>query len=609
MCQRGLMKSRRLYFSKLLFREKNNIIFIKIKIMLRTTIFCALLLSQFGTAQGFLKADGQNIVNPKGENVYLKGLGLGGWMLQEGYMLKTDAFAGPQFKIKEKIAEVAGEDGKNQFYKAYLKNGITKKDIDSLAKWGFNSIRLPMHYDLYTLPIEKEKVKGQNTWLEEGFKMTDNLLQWCEDNKIYLILDLHAAPGGQGNDANISDNDKSKPNLWDSVENQKKTIALWKKLAERYKDKEWIAGYDLINEPNINFTGKNPNGTDEMSNAPLWKLQKEISDAIREVDKKHIIILEGNGWGNNYNGLIPLWDNNLVLSFHKYWTTNTQEAVKSIVDLRQKLNVPVWLGETGENSNVWFTELNQLLLKNNIGYAYWPMKKIDNIAGVTNVKITSDYQKLLDYWKNGGQKPTKEFALKTLLKIADNYKIENVEVKKDVIDAMFRQVNDDTTRPFQSNIVPGRIFATNYDLGRFGSAYSDNDFQNVWVSTGERTEWNSGNKMRNDGVDIYLCNDKITNQYYVGKTEKGEWLQFTLKSADAKAYQLSIRYQNESDQASELVIKTDSGDDLAQIKLPPTGKNVWKTVSVDQVKLSKGENKLRLYFEAGNADLNYFELK
>lgn len=577
--------------------------------MLRTTIFCALLLSQFGTAQGFLKADGQNIVNPKGENVYLKGLGLGGWMLQEGYMLKTDAFAGPQFKIKEKIAEVAGEDGKNQFYKAYLKNGITKKDIDSLAKWGFNSIRLPMHYDLYTLPIEKEKVKGQNTWLEEGFKMTDNLLQWCEDNKIYLILDLHAAPGGQGNDANISDNDKSKPNLWDSVENQKKTIALWKKLAERYKDKEWIAGYDLINEPNINFTGKNPNGTDEMSNAPLWKLQKEISDAIREVDKKHIIILEGNGWGNNYNGLIPLWDNNLVLSFHKYWTTNTQEAVKSIVDLRQKLNVPVWLGETGENSNVWFTELNQLLLKNNIGYAYWPMKKIDNIAGVTNVKITSDYQKLLDYWKNGGQKPTKEFARKTLMKIADNYKIENVEVKKDVIDAMFRQVNDDTTRPFKSNTVPGRLFATNYDLGRFGSAYSDNDFQNVWVSTGERTEWNSGNKMRNDGVDIYLCNDKITNQYYVGKTEKGEWLQYTLKSADAKAYQLSIRYQNESDQASELVIKTDSGDDLAKIKLPPTGKNVWKTVSVDQVKLSKGENKLRLYFEAGNADLNYFELK
>ena len=577
--------------------------------MIRTTIFCALLLSQFGNAQGFLKTQGQKIVNSKGENVYLKGLGLGGWMLQEGYMLKTDDFAGPQYKIKEKIAEVAGEDGKTQFYKAYLKNGITKKDIDSLAKWGFNSIRLPMHYDLYTLPIEKEKVKGQNTWLEEGFVMTDNLLKWCEDNKIYLILDLHAAPGGQGNDANISDNDKSKPNLWNSEDNQKKTIALWKKLAERYKDKEWIAGYDMINEPNYGFTGKNENGTDEMSNAPLWKLQREISDAIREVDKNHIIILEGNGWGNNYNGLPKLWDDNIVLSFHKYWTTNAPESIQNIIDLRNKLNVPAWLGETGENSNVWFTELNQLLLKNNIGYAYWPMKKIDNIAGVTNVKITSDYKKLLDYWKNGGTKPTKEFAKKTLMKIADNYKMENVEVKKDVIDALFRQVNDDSTRPFKKHTAPGRIFATEYDLGRFGSAYSDNDFQNVWVSSGNRTEWNSGNKMRNDGVDIYAAKDKISNGYYVGKTEKGEWLQYTLNSTQTKKYKLSIRYNNDSAQASELVIKTENGDDLGKIKLAPTGKGIWKTVSVDNINLAKGENKLRLYFEAGNANLNYFELQ
>lgn len=105
--------------------------------------------------------------------------------------------------------------------------------------------------------------------------MTDELLQWCKDNKMYLILDLHAAPGGQGNDANISDNDKSKPSLWESEENQKKTIALWKKLAQRYKDEAYIGGYDLINEPNINFTGSNPNGTDEQSNAQTPGLLEE----------------------------------------------------------------------------------------------------------------------------------------------------------------------------------------------------------------------------------------------------------------------------------------------------------------------------------------------
>ncbi|MDN3692647.1 cellulase family glycosylhydrolase [Chryseobacterium tructae] len=576
--------------------------------MKRTILLSALLLSQFGTSQ-LLKTSGQKIVNDKGENIQLRGLGLGGWMLQEGYMLKTADFAGPQYKIKEKIAELIGEDGMQEFYKAYLKNGITKQDIDFLAKAGFNSIRLPMHYNLYTLPIEKEPVKGKDTWLEEGFKMTDDLLQWCKDNKIYLILDLHAAPGGQGNDANISDNDKSKPSLWESEENQRKTVALWKKLADRYKNEPWVGGYDLINEPNINFTGKNPNGTDEMSNAPLWKLQKDITNAIREVDQKHIIFIEGNGWGNNYNGLIPIWDRNMAFSFHKYWNDNDDKTIQSALDLREKHNMPIWLGETGENSNVWFTELVQLLDKHNIGYAFWPMKKIDNIAGITNVKTTPEYEKLLNYWKNGGEKPSKEYAKKALMQIADNYKFSNVEVKNDVIDALFRQVTDASTKPFKNHQIPGRIFASEYDLGRIGSAYMDKDFINLWVSDpAKRSEWNSGQQMRNDGVDIYVCNDKVTNQYYVGKTEAGEWLQYTINSKTAKKYTLEIRYS--SINPSKVKLEDASGKVLASIALPATDKNEnWATTIVKNISLQKGENKIRIYFENNGVNLNYFELK
>ncbi|WP_068943769.1 cellulase family glycosylhydrolase [Chryseobacterium timonianum] len=576
--------------------------------MKRAILLSALLLSQFGTSQ-LLKTSGQNIVNNKGENIQLRGLGLGGWMLQEGYMLKTADFAGPQYKIKEKIAELIGQDGMQEFYKAYVKNGITKQDIDFLAKAGFNSIRLPMHYNLYTLPIEKEAVKGKDTWLEEGFTMTDDLLQWCKDNKMYLILDLHAAPGGQGNDANISDNDKSKPSLWESEENQRKTIALWKKLAERYKNEPWIGGYDIINEPNINFTGKNPNGTDEMSNAPLWKLQKDITDAIREVDQKHIIFIEGNGWGNNYNGLIPIWDKNMAFNFHKYWNYNDDKTIQFALDLRERHNMPIWLGETGENSNVWFTELIQLLDKHNIGYAFWPMKKIDNIAGITNVKTTPEYEKLLNYWKNGGEKPSKEYAKKALMHIADNYKFNNVEVKNDVIDAMFRQVSEASTKPFKHHQAPGKVFASEYDLGRMGSAYLDKDFINLWVSDpAKRSEWNSGQQMRNDGVDIYLCHDKITNQYYVGKTETGEWLQYTVNSKANKNYTFEIRYS--SIHSSKIRLEDASGKVLASIALPSTGKDEnWTTVSTKNIPLQKGENKLRVFFENDGTNLNYFEMK
>jgi len=573
--------------------------------MKRGILLSALLLSQFGTSQ-LLRTEGQKIVNDKGENIQLRGLGLGGWMLQEGYMLKTADFAGPQYQIKEKIAELIGEDGMNEFYKAYLKNGITKQDIDFLAKSGFNSVRLPMHYNLYALPIEKEPKKGQNTWLEEGFKMTDDLLKWCTDNKMYLILDLHAAPGGQGNDVNISDNDQSKPSLWESVENQKKTIALWKKLAERYKDSPWIGGYDLINEPNINFTGKNPNGTDETSNAPLWKLQKEITEAIRTVDQKHIIFLEGNAWGNNYNGLIPVWDNNLVFSFHKYWTFNNDEALKFALDLREKYNMPVWLGETGENSNVWFTELIQLLDKHNIGYAFWPMKKIDNIAGITNVKITPEYQKLLDYWKNGGEKPSKEFAKKALMKIAENYTFSNVEIKHNVIDAMFRQTKENSSKPFKNHQIPGKIFAAEYDLGKIGVAYEDKDFINLWVSDpSKRSEWNSGNQMRNDGVDIYQSED---NQFYVGKTETGEWLQYTITSKSDQAYTFNIQYSGEND--AKIRLEDTSGKQIATIAMKATGGNEnWQTVSAKGINLKKGENKIRIHFENNGLNLKYFEVK
>ena len=112
-------------------------------------------MSQFGTSQ-LLKSAGQKIVNDKGENVLLRGLGLGGWMLQEGYMLKTADFAGPQYQIKNKITELTGEEGMQEFYKSIWKTELLKR-YRCAKVTGFNSVRLPMHYNLYTLPIEKKR--------------------------------------------------------------------------------------------------------------------------------------------------------------------------------------------------------------------------------------------------------------------------------------------------------------------------------------------------------------------------------------------------------------------------------------------------------------------
>ena len=127
-----------------------------------------------------------------------------------------------------------------------------------------------MHYALYTLPVEQEPVAGRQTWLEEGFRRTDDLLAWAKANDLYLILDLHAAPGGQGNDHNIADRDPATPSLWEDRRHQDKMVALWKRLAQRYKDEPYIAAYDLINEPNWGFADKaDTNGCKEDGNACL----------------------------------------------------------------------------------------------------------------------------------------------------------------------------------------------------------------------------------------------------------------------------------------------------------------------------------------------------
>jgi endoglucanase len=558
----------------------------------------------------YLHQSGKKIVDGSGNEIILRGMGLGGWMLQEGYMLEMSSFANPQHQIRAKIQELIGETNTNEFYEAWYQNHCTKRDIDSLAAWGFNSVRLPLHYNLFTLPIEKEPAAGTNTWLTKGFEMVDNVLSWCEANQLYLILDLHAAPGGQGNDAAISDYDNTKPSLWESEANRNKTVALWKKLAERYADKPWIGGYDLINETNWNFTpGAHKNGCDEKTNEPLVTLLKDITTAIRSVDQNHIIFLEGNCWANNHNGFFPLWDNNLAISFHKYWNYNDEASLADFIKLRNQHNVPLWLGESGENSNTWFTNAISLMEKNGIGWAWWPMKKVGSIVNPLTIVKTEAYDQLLNYWKNGGTKPTESFAKATLMQLTENLKIENCIYRKDVIDAMFRQVNDHTTIPFKKHVIPGVVHLSDFDLGRYNKAYYDKDTANYSVATGSYANWNNGWVYRNDGVDIERNTDSDVdgNNHNIGWTENGEWLLFTLTVDSTAAYTIAVRYATPST-TSGIKLNIDGEDKTSAIILPSTdGYNVWNTHVINDIVFNKGKQKLKFIIQKGGANISYLK--
>jgi endoglucanase len=560
---------------------------------------------------GYLKADGERIVNGKGQNLILRGVGLGGWMLQEGYMLHLNA-EGQQYRIRERIEAILTKEQTAEFYKAWLSNQTTKSDIDSLHDWGFNSVRLPMHYHLFTLAADEEPAAGKNTWLTTGFELTDSLVSWCKANHMYVFLDLHAAPGGQGNDLNISDRNPNKPSLWQSELNKQKTIALWHKLAERYAGDSTVAGYDILNEPNWGFedTVKDRNGLNEKNNQPLKQLMTHITRAIREVDSHHMIIIEGNGWGNNYRGILPPWDANMVLSFHKYWNNNDEQSIQHILNYRSQYHVPVWLGETGENSNTWFTDAIRLLESHNIGWSWWPLKKLGN-NNPLQIKSNPHYDSLVSYW-NGKTKqaPPPGDVYNGLMELASEARCENNIVHRDVIDAMIRQPFTNETIPFKANSVRSGtvIEAADYDLGVNGSAYYDKDTGNYYISGGSRADGNKGRMYRNDGVDIYgVPGEK--GKYFVGSIEDGEWLQYTLDVVQEGNYDIELFVSADLPNSKITIINNDRPV-AENIAVPVSGEgSPGKITGLININLSQGVNRLRVLAVKGGFSFYSIEFK
>lgn len=552
------------------------------KQLLSRAVFCFLLSTVTLTAQGFLKVSGKTIVNGQGQEVFLKGVGFGNWLLQEGYMMQTAAFANAQWQVRAKIVDLIGEANTETFYETWRNNYVRKIDIDSLKSWGFNSVRLPFHYNLFATNTNPP------VFLEKGFQIIDSLLSWCEANQIYLILDMHGAPGGQSNE-NISDYNPAYPSLWESESNKDLTVKVWRKIAERYKDKEWIGGYDLINEPKWDL------GT---GNVPLRNLYIRLTDTIRAVDQNHILFIEGNWYATDFSGLTPPWDANLCYSFHKYWNTNNTGSIQYLLDIRNSSNRPLWLGETGENSNQWLTEMAELMKNNNIGWATWPHKKIKSISGPLSVTLSPLYQTLLNYWGGSGTRPTASFAYSALMTQANLLKLESCKWNKDYTHALLNQPFSSSTTPFAPNVVPGTVYAPDYDMGKQGVAYSDNDYQN----TGGGAVYNSGYNYRNDGVDIEQCTDFGSNGYDIGWINNGEWITYTINVQQSGIYRLDFNVASQSSGSSIFVLFDGVGNGF--VNIPNTGGwQNWQFASMENVNLAAGTHKMMLRFYTGNFNL------
>lgn len=350
-----------------------------------------------------------------GAPLLLRGFGLGGWLLPEGYMWKFYTKCDRPRRIEALVEQLCGAEYAASFWERYYGSYITEADIRLAAENGFNSVRLPFN---------------ARHLMEPGYlRRIDDCVRWCAECGIYAILDMHAAPGGQTGQ-NIDDSERDMPELFMRPEHQDKLCALWEMLAARYRGEAAVAGFDLLNEPLIK--------RDAEYNGLLVPLYMRLTEAIRRADPERIVILEGAHWATDFSVFDALekekLPGNLMLQFHKYWSPPEEESLRAFMDTAGRLGLPLYCGESGENNLDWYAAMFPMLDRLGISWSFWSYKKMSTPNSVSVFPEPERWGELLGFL-DGGEHPAHP------QEIFDGFLdcVGSSEIRRDVISALCRR--------------------------------------------------------------------------------------------------------------------------------------------------------------------------
>jgi hypothetical protein len=333
--------------------------------------------------QDFLKTDGRVIKNNSGTGdiVTLRGTNVGGWQVMEAWMCPTNAR--DQKTAIKTLSERFGKEKAEELIKIYEKAWWQEQDFDNIKELNFNVLRLPISY--YNLLEADGKLR------EDTLATYDWFVEECKKRGIYVILDLHAAPGSQnGRDHS---GDASGSQLFSDKNAQNLTVALWEQLAEHFKGNPVIAGYDLLNEAEGN----------EQERAPWGAVQLPFFDrlyrAIRAIDPDHIIIMNAVWEPTNIPHPSEYGWENVMYEYHYYCWDGTDNAVtqnsftdsKVVNDKRAGHEVPVLIGEFTlfDRLSSWEYAL-KTYEENGWSWTTWTYKTVDQGNwGIFNSKTSS----------------------------------------------------------------------------------------------------------------------------------------------------------------------------------------------------------------------------
>ncbi len=329
-----------------------------------------------------IKVSGTKFVDATGAEFLPRGLAPGEWHNIESYMIGLNLPSGDspglgQTELRSSLVIGMGQAATDQFFATWDANVVNADDVAEWATWGVNSVRLPINYH--------DLSSADGTYIEAGFQVIDTFIGWCKTNHIYVIVDLHSAPGAQ-NCEEDGDSPDGMAHLWKEPATYRQwTIDLWQTIAKRYATETTVMGYDFFDEPyDTESDGSFSGGTANV----LLPMYKDLTTAVRAVDPNHILFIEGSyfstidssGSPNGFDGLTTPWDDQMAYSFHEYVDLSTdanltQTLLNKYIAVRTATNRPIWHGETGEHDDAWVMNTIALDEKNDIGWNLWTYKK------------------------------------------------------------------------------------------------------------------------------------------------------------------------------------------------------------------------------------------
>jgi endoglucanase len=362
-----------------------------------------------------VSATGSKILKD-GNPITLRGVNFGNWLVWEGYMMNMDVDGKrATSQIRNNIKNLLGNDEARTltFENNWRNNYITNTDFARAKALGYNVIRIPFHYNMFWNTTT-------GTLKNNGFTWLDQAVNWARANNIYVVFCLHAAPGYQ-NPTYTCDNPGTTVGFWgNNWANVNLAGRVWNHIANRYRNytgNEWIAGYDLLNEPVL-----------ETNKADLMRSYKDMTAQIRAVDSNHLIFASGNYYGSDFYDMLQRWDNNLVFTNHYYGgqgEANPNPNLSLIKTQGINLGIPLWAGEFGENTIDWVRNARIDYEAENVGWAFWAWKRQATDRSLYSFNSTAGWDAITNFIKIGGTRPSVANTVTWLNEIATRTRLEN----------------------------------------------------------------------------------------------------------------------------------------------------------------------------------------